>query len=170
MAAMGTKIFRKADDIICRIASAGTYIGGFLLFLMMLLISADAIGRYIFFDSIKGSLDIIEIMLVFVVFFSVGQVAVLKSHVSVALIFSRFPMRLQVVLNIITALLCFGISFLMVRQLFLRGLAQISYTVSYSPSLQIPLWPIYLVASPGLLLLSVVFLMDFIRCLTNVES
>ena len=170
MAAKGRRIFQRADDIINGIASGGTHVGGILLFLMMLLISADAIGRYVFHDSIKGSLDIIEIILVFVVFFSVSQVAVLKSHVSVTLIFSRFPKGLQAALSLLTSLLCFGVSFLMARQLALRGWAQISYTTSYSQSLEIPLWPIFLVASLGLLLLSVVLLMDFIRCLFAVKN
>ena len=170
MAAKGTRIFQRAIDRINGIASAGTHIGGFLLFLMMLLISADAIGRYVFHDSIKGSLDIIEIILVFVVFFSVSQVEVLKSHVSVTLIFSRFPKGLQAVLSIFTSLLCFGVSFLMARQLALRGWAQISHTTSYSQSLEIPLWPVFLVASLGLLLLSLVLLMGFIRCLIEVKN
>ncbi|MDB9823327.1 TRAP transporter small permease [Deltaproteobacteria bacterium] len=170
MPSKGTNLFQGADKIIKGTASAGAYIGGFLLFLMMLLISADAIGRYVFNDSIKGVLDLIEILLVFIVFFSVGQVAILKSHVSVTLLFSRFPKGYQALFNIITSLSCLVISFLMARQLALRGWAQMFHPTSYSQSLEIPLGPIYLMAALGLLTLSLVLLADFIRCLIDLNK
>jgi TRAP-type C4-dicarboxylate transport system permease small subunit len=109
-------------------------------------------------------------MLVVIVFFSVAQVAVLKSHVSVSLVFSYFPIRLQAVLNLLTSLMCLGISLSMALQLAKRVWVNVSYTSPYSQSLGIPLKPVYLGASLGLFLLSLVFLMDFIRYLTDVSN
>src|SRR3989304_3501853 len=77
-------------------------IGGGFLALMMFITAADVFFRYVFNRSIAGAVELNEVMLILVVFFSVAQAAVSKEHVRVELLVSRLPVSLQTALNVIS--------------------------------------------------------------------
>jgi TRAP-type C4-dicarboxylate transport system permease small subunit len=73
-----------------------------LLFVMMLFVAADVIGRLFFNMPFKGSTDLIELMMGIVVFFGMAYCAREDSHVRVDVVYERLPVRARACLDIIT--------------------------------------------------------------------
>ncbi|MCR4393537.1 MAG: TRAP transporter small permease, partial [Dehalococcoidales bacterium] len=84
-----------------------------------------------------------------------------KSNVSVDIIFVKFPIRVQNILNIFTCLLCLAISALMLRQSLLYNI-YLSEINRKSVILQIPISPIQVVMVIGFAVLCLVLLVQLI--------
>ena len=67
------------------------YVGGYVLFGMMILTTCDVIGRYLFNLPITGAYEISEAMMVTVVFFFIGYAQAAKAHVAVDLVVKVLP-------------------------------------------------------------------------------
>ena len=128
------------------------WIAGITLCLMMLLTAADVVCRYIFGRSIASAHDLIELMMVVVIFLGLSYTASVKGHVQVDLITSKLSKRTQSVLDSITSLLSvvvfatiawrFGMN---AWSSFTRGGA--------TPTVEIPLSPFLFIACVGCALL-----------------
>ena len=62
-----------------------------LLFLVMLQVSADVIGRYFFNKPILGTLERSQVMIAAMVFLSWGYTQIAGQHIRLSLIFDRYP-------------------------------------------------------------------------------
>jgi TRAP-type C4-dicarboxylate transport system permease small subunit len=76
-----------------------------VIFLLTLLTVADIIGRKFagiipFFNPVPGTFELTEYALVVIVFASIGYTQLRKEHISIDIITSRFPPRVQAVLDI----------------------------------------------------------------------
>jgi TRAP-type C4-dicarboxylate transport system permease small subunit len=88
------------------------YVCAGMLFAMMLLGSADVIGRFLFNKPIVGSLEIFEILLPGIVLLALGYTQAAGAHVRVEILLSRLPPRSQASLNFVTRLVALVISIL----------------------------------------------------------
>ncbi len=88
------------SKIVNRIASG-------VLFFMMLLTIADVFLRKVFSQSILGTVEVTEFMMLILLFFAVTQTEILDGHVKVDLIMSRFGERTQAMTDMITQFVCF---------------------------------------------------------------
>ena len=93
-----SKLGHNSESVIHRITGIARSIASILLALMVLLISVDVFGRYVLNRSIKGAVDIIEEILIFIVFFGMAEVAAKKENIKVDLITSRFSEGTQSIL------------------------------------------------------------------------
>lgn len=124
------------------------YVGGYVLFGMMILTVCDVTGRYIFNLPITGAYEISEAMMVTVVFFFIGYAQAKKAHVAVDLIVDVLPGKLKIVIEIITQLL----SFLMI--LLIAGMSLVRWHEllkinEHTPILGIPVAPFFLILATG---------------------
>jgi TRAP-type transport system small permease protein len=124
------------------------YVGGYVLFGMMILTVCDVTGRYIFNLPITGAYEISEAMMVTVVFFFIGYAQAKKAHVAVDLIVNVLPGKLKIVIEIITQLL----SFLMI--LLIAGMSLVRWHEllkinEHTPILGIPVSPFFLILATG---------------------
>jgi TRAP-type transport system small permease protein len=124
------------------------YVGGYVLFGMMILTVCDVTGRYIFNLPITGAYEISEAMMVTVVFFFIGYAQAKKAHVAVDLIVNVLPGKLKIVVEIITQLL----SFLMI--LLIAGMSIVRWHEllkinEHTPILGIPVSPFFLILATG---------------------
>jgi len=124
------------------------YVGGYVLFGMMILTVCDVTGRYIFNLPITGAYEISEAMMVTVVFFFIGYAQAKKAHVAVDLIVNVLPGKLKIVIEIITQLL----SFLMI--LLIAGMSIVRWHEllkinEHTPILGIPVSPFFLILATG---------------------
>lgn len=78
------------------------YIGAFLLILMMLLVTGDVTGRYLFHKPILGALECVEFFMVAVIFLGFSYTQFLKAHIKVELLTSRLPPRWRHIFEVIT--------------------------------------------------------------------
>jgi TRAP-type C4-dicarboxylate transport system permease small subunit len=87
-----------------------------LLFVMLLLSTADVVGRYFFNSPLSGSQEISEILLPGVVLLGWAYAQRLKVHVSVDILFNRFRPRSKAIVALLTTCLAMVISILIVWQ------------------------------------------------------
>ncbi len=81
------------------------WIGGIMLILMMVHISADVVARYIFNAPLHGTVEIVSgYYMVAVVFLPLAMIERGNGHIVVELVSQRFPRRVQDVLIGIVAL------------------------------------------------------------------
>ena len=85
------------------------YGGVGFLFILMLLVMAHVIGRYLLALPILGSVELIEFLMILVVFLGLAECAVQRGNVSVDLFVDRLPKKAQAVIDIFTCLLSIGI-------------------------------------------------------------
>lgn len=142
------------------------YVGGYVLFGMMLLTTCDVIGRYLFNMPITGAYEISEAMMVTVVFFFIGYAQATKSHVAVDLIVNVLPGKLKLVIEIITQVL----SFLMI--LLIAGMSIVRWHEllkinEYTPILGIPVSPFFLILATGCAAFCVELGKNILRLLKN---
>ena len=80
-------------------------IGGFLMLVLLLLDTGDVIGRYVFNNPIKGTLEVSEVLMAGMVLFSWAYTQKMGGHVRVDLFISRYPSRARAMVNFATLLL-----------------------------------------------------------------
>ena len=149
------------DNLMALITRWLNNIGMIFISLLMFLITGDVILRWSINSPIRGVNELAEFSMLLVVFLTLGLTQFKKSNVSVDIIFVRFPVRVQNILNIFTCLLCLGISALMLRQSLLYNiyLAEINRK---SVILHIPLSPVQVVMVIGFAVLCLVLLVQLI--------
>jgi len=86
--------------------------GGLLVFVMSVITTGDIIGRDVIGKSIPGCYELVQYIMVFVVFFGVAYLESKKGNVRVEVLFIRFPGRMKVAVELVSAifaLFIFGI-------------------------------------------------------------
>jgi TRAP-type C4-dicarboxylate transport system permease small subunit len=92
------------------------YLSTGLLLVMLLLGTADVLGRYFFNRPLSGSQEIFEILLPGIVLLGWAYAQRLKVHVSVDILFNRFQPRFKAIVALLTTCLALTISVLTVWQ------------------------------------------------------
>ena len=135
-------------------------ISGYLLFFMMLLITVDVTGRYVFSSPIPGTLEFTEFLIVFVVFFSMAYVQLTKRHICVELVTQRLPRRVGDGLAVVVLLIATVFFLLMAWQSWHSGLSALEYREASDGLVQIPVYPPKLAIPFGGVLIAVQLLRD----------
>ena len=131
-------------------------VGMFLLIPMMLLTSFDVIGRSFDIRPMMGTVELSEYMLLVFLISGLAYTQQAKGHVRVTFFVSRLPLRLQMLLSMLTTFLSLCISAILAWQSFVAGLE--NHTVS--DMLRIPQAPFRLLIPFAALLLCLEFLFD----------
>lgn len=127
----------------------------------MFVVAADVVLRYFFNNPITGSSEIVELMLVTVTFLAVAYTASEKGHITITMVTSRFPQRVQAILGIFTSLLSLGLVamiawFSVDRAIYLRESAHVSMVWS------VPMYPFLLLVAFGCALFAIVLLANLL--------
>jgi C4-dicarboxylate transporter DctM subunit len=134
-------------------------IGGGVLALMMFITAADVFLRYVFNGSIAGAVELNEVMLILVVFFSVAQAAVRKEHVRVELLVSKLPISLQTLFNVISDMVVFCLALVIAWQAALFALDKWKKGLT-TAVLSIPIYPFVALFAFCMVLFCLIILMD----------
>lgn len=93
------KIMRKSilalRSFVGLLRSGVAEISGLILLILTVLITLDAILRYLFIKSIPGTLEICRVSLVFIIFFALGQTQAKGEHIRVDFLFTRLPSKVK---------------------------------------------------------------------------
>ena len=128
----------------------------------MFITAADVFLRYVFNRPITGSVELNELMLVLVVFFSLAKAAVRKSHVSIELITGLLPENVRNLLNTISSIIVIIFSILLTWQAFELGLVKWEKGLT-STVLRIPVYPVIIFYALCCALFCLVILLDFFQ-------
>jgi len=133
-----------------------------ILFLMMLFITIDVVGRYLFKSPITGSIDYITVMMVIVVFPCFAYVTSEGGHVRTDILFDRLSKRGQGVFDIINSLFSIVLIVLITWQLGARAWSIIQHPPGISTSyFQWPHLPFICIAAAGCALMSLELIIWF---------
>ncbi len=75
-------------------------IGGTILIVMMVLVSADVLGRYIFNAPLQGTNELVEFLMVGLFYFTVSHAQALRTHIRVEFLLVYLSPRLRTKLDI----------------------------------------------------------------------
>lgn len=139
-------------------------VAGITVFLMMLLVVFNALGRFVFNAPIDGSLEITESMLTIVIFMSLALTQFEGGHIHVVLLLKNFSAFWKRVAS--TGAMALG-------SVFFAWSSYASWTFAMKSvamdehewgAIQFPLYPIKLALFLGLALLTIQFVIDTILC------
>jgi len=141
-------------------------IGIIAVVVLMLVITTDVIGRFIFNHPLPATIEITQYVMVIAVYGSVAYCAIERGHVSVELFVSMFPPKTQRIIDTVTSLLSLSL-FASIVWASAKSLAMSWNRHEVSTTLGLVTWPFRTVMLIGLILLSLVLLVDFIRIITK---
>ena len=135
---------------------------GAMVFLMMLLVVANALLRFLFNAPIAGTLEITESLLTVLIFLSLALTQYEGGHVRVLLLVKRLPAPSRRIAKLAAMIL--GVVFFAWCTYAAWGFAMKSLAVDEHEwgTIQFPLYPVKFVIVAGLLLLTIQFLLDAI--------
>ena len=94
-------------------------LAGLVLFAMMLLTTADVIGRYFFNSPVVGAVELTQLMLATIVFLAFPTVTWREQHITVDLLDAVFPKRLVWLRQAVINLICSVALLIMARRIWL---------------------------------------------------
>jgi len=135
-------------------------IGTTVLALMMFFTVFDVVGRYVFNMPVEGGFELIEFMMAIFIPFALLYCEQHKSHITVDLLYDKFPKLLQRILAGITSALTVLYFSLICWQSYLAIIDELTNKIT-SSVLMIPTYPFFIplvIAFGGLV---VVFIQNF---------
>jgi TRAP-type C4-dicarboxylate transport system permease small subunit len=130
------------------------YIAAVILGFMMMLTVVDVFFRYILNAPLTGAIEVSELLMVVLVFPALGWIAIERGHIKVDLLVSRWPKRVQMIVEIITLILSLGTYAYITWQSLLES-RNVDMTTSL---LSIPEAPFHWVMTAGFLMLCLAIL------------
>lgn len=94
------------------------YIAQAVLILMVFLITADVLGRWLFSQPIKGAVELIELGLSIVIFLSIGYTHLKEEHISIEFLVERLPEKVQLVVEVFIHIIIMLVMVLMAISIF----------------------------------------------------
>jgi len=158
----GNRVLKKMEATSTLMASVGCM----ALLCMMLICTIDVIGRYFFNTPVTGAFEITEFLVLILIFSFIGYTQSKKAHVSVDLLFTLFPRRLQVVIDLITHTMCLVLMGLITWMSIIKALELIEVG-AVSPNLKIPTYPFVFFLVLGCAVMCIQYLVDIVRLLVD---
>lgn len=144
-------------------------VGAAALFVMMLLSTADVIGRKFFMHPVQGTAELVGILLVVTASLGLGYTALLKGHLRIGIIMDRFSPRGQAAFDIFAYILCITASAIISWKASLRMYEYIFKELGgRTPILAMPIWPFMLVMTIGFVWLTVILIIQLISSFREV--
>lgn len=156
-------LFRRIDQIINWISTVFLWISAVAIFLMAFVSFCDVFCRYFLNSPIKGGQEIVELSMAVFVFFGMGMAARRCRLTRVPLFLDMMGPALKSFFQAGGSIICCIASGLFCRQLMLSAIRYFSKTSVQSPTLGIPYWPFYLLASIGCGLMALEMLARFVK-------
>ena len=147
------------EKIITRVSKSVGFIAVIDLLVLMFFITVDVVARYIFEAPIRGGYEVAELMMAVLVLLGLPYTGVLKGHISVDILITRFPALPRKILEVINRSVGVLVFFLIGWQAFKEAL----YTRGAKDAtdiLHIPLFPFRLLLVVGAFLLGLVLLVQ----------
>lgn len=143
-----------------QVSEAFAWVSGISLFAMAFLTFVDVIFRYFINKPIKGSQEIVELLMVLTLYFGLASATRHRRHICVDAVVNLLKLRSQYVVYGIGSLLCVLVSGPAALKMMERGFKILGQSNMATGTLFIPLAPFYLLAALACLVLTLEFLFD----------
>lgn len=151
------------SDLMSRVING---IGTSILFSIACLIFVNVFLRYLFSRPIPGDWELIELMMVVVVFFGVAYTYFRKGHVRIDIVVKRLSWKVQTLINIITCFLSISIFLLIIWQSVIYSLGLKAQGIT-TGVLGFPVYTVSLLIPFGCALLLIFLVRDFLNHLAD---
>ncbi|MBN1631994.1 MAG: TRAP transporter small permease [Thermoleophilia bacterium] len=158
-----TRIGKKLDVILERVASIFYGIGSGILAVLMVFTFVDVALRYFFDSPIKGDNDLSSYMMAIVIPSGLALTALRKKHIKVDVFTQLLPVRAQLGLNTFGYLLGLGLIAFMVWQTAAYAASLIESGVTSTTIPSVPAYPFVIVCTICLVVFGLVLLRDLIH-------
>ena len=158
------KLVKKTNRANELVSGLFIYTGVGFLFVLMLLIMAHVVGRYIFAAPIPGSVELVEFLMIIIVFSGFADCAIKRGNVSVDLFVDRMPHKTRRFIDTCTTVL----SIFIVSLITWQSVVQVKVlwqSGGASGVLHIPHYPFAIVMVLGWLAFDLVLLGQFFEYL-----
>jgi TRAP-type C4-dicarboxylate transport system permease small subunit len=136
-----------------------SYVGNVAIAGMMLLTTADVVGRYFFNTPVLGAYEITEYLMLIMVFSFLALAQRDKVHISVDIVFNRLPTKLKAVLDRLDHALCL-VMMIIVTWMGVHHALDLKRTGEVSTLLKIPDYPFAIFLVLGCVVMSIEFFRD----------
>ena len=151
-------MFTKARTFVQKITRIFGYAGMFFVIPMMLITTADAIGRDLLARPLRGAFEMNSLVLSVFVLLGLAYAQQMKDHVHVTILTERLPARLRSAIDVFTTTLCLFIVAVMSWQ----GIIVAFESSSVSDMLRISQLPFRLLVAVGGFFLFLEFFFDLV--------
>ena len=157
------------DQFFLKVESFLGFIGGVIIFLIVLISTVNILGRWFFNIPVDGYIDWIEQFMAFIALLGIAYTQREGGHIRMDLVISRFKGRLLYITELITTTIIFLFVLIMVYGSYLHFLR--AYTIGdTSLDIGLPTWPAKLVVPVALSFLALRLLIQiwgYIRAIKN---
>jgi len=158
--------FEGFKDLVYKASKTVNGIGISLLLAMMMLMVVDVLLRRIFNRPLTGSFEIVQFILVTIVYTAVAYTTCKKAHISIDLLTSRFSDRIAALIQTTVLSLSLFLFILITWRNLVRA-GELARDGTTSVLLSIPLYPFYYVVAFGSAVLCLVLLIQTIEAVQN---
>lgn len=141
-------------------------IGAVALLMMMVLVSFDVFGRFLFNRSIVGAYEIVQYLMVIAVFLSFAYGQFDKSHIAIDIVVSRLSPKARARVNVLNYLIMLAIVALIVWGDW-AGTEKVFIRQETSGVLLIPRWPFQLISVVGAAAFCLAAVVDFLKSIAE---
>ncbi len=139
-----------------------------VLFLMVVFIDIDVVGRYFFKSPVPGSIDFITVMMVLAIFPAMGYVTSLNGHVRTDVIYEKFAKRGKGICDIPNTLLALFLVGAMAWRLGSRAWSITQHPPGISTAyFNWPHFPFMMLGAVGLILMTLEIFVQFCHALDD---
>ena len=139
----------RIELAINRVGKVLSIIAGTALAVMMFLMAADVVCRYLFNAPIPGALELVEYMMAISIPLSIAFCTANRSHVSVEMIVEKLPTPLQAAISCVVTVLMVAFLVILSRQSFLNIIDSYQSNIT-SAVLKIPAYPFTIPVALGM--------------------
>jgi len=163
------KLASRTEIGLQKVSKVAAIIAAIVLAIMMLVTVADVVGRYFFLSPIKGTWEIVGLLLVCAGTWGLGYCQVQKGHISITVLLQRFSGRIQAIIRSATYLIgLVGFSLLCWR-MFLMTERYLTTMKDYvTDTLEIPYPPFMAMLTIGTGIMALILIVDLVRSLAEV--
>ncbi len=131
-----------------------------VIFILMLLVSADVTGRYVFSHPVAGTFEAGEVLLVFIVFLGLAYSQYNKGHIRIELLTSRLPDRLKPLADMLTHAVGFAMFAVIFYETGRYSLESFRIKEVAMGMVYVPVWPARFAVPIGCFLLLIQYAVD----------
>lgn len=159
--------FKKRELIIARGLAA---ISAIALGLMMLISTADVVGRYFFLSPINGASEMVAMLLVIAATFGFGYCELLNGHIRIT-VFTELLPKMNNNFNIFTYIVCIITTGLLTWRAGLQFWDYLFKTRGHlSDLMRIAYWPFMLLETIGIAWLLIVFIIRLVKAIRGEDN
>jgi tripartite ATP-independent transporter DctM subunit len=156
---LGKETVSSAQRLVMHITRGTNSVGVVLLMGMMLIVVADVFLRIFFNSPIIGSYELVQFLLVAMIFLGLPNTTYDEAHISVSLATSKLPRRLRLLTECVMLIYSLFLFVLMTMMNIVRT-GEVWELQETSYMLSIPLFPFYAAVALGCAIVSVVLLLQ----------